>query len=125
MGGAYYWPVEIADATYEAIRLATALGIVVVEAGCNGGYDLDAYTNLSGKRIFDRTSAGFRDSGAIMVGAGSSASPHTRLGFSNHGNRVECYARGAKTSIRRTRTTPVPTTQLIRRASAEHRAHRR
>jgi subtilisin family serine protease len=67
---------------------------VVVEAGCNGRYDLDAYTNLSGKRIFDRTSAGFRDSGAIMVGAGSSASPHTRLGFSNHGNRVDCYAWG-------------------------------
>jgi len=95
VGGAYYWPVEIVDATYDAIRLTTALGIVVIEAGCNGGYDLDAYTNLSGKRIFDRTSpADFRDSGAIMVGAGSSASPHTRLGFSNHGNRIDCYAWG-------------------------------
>jgi hypothetical protein len=29
-----------------------------------------------------------------MVGAGSSASPHTRLGFSNHGNRIDCYAWG-------------------------------
>jgi serine protease len=90
----YFWPVEIADATYDAIRLATALGIVVVEAGCNGGYDLDAYTNLSGKKIFDRTSADFRDSGAIMVGAGSSAAPHSRLSFSNHGNRIDCYGWG-------------------------------
>jgi serine protease len=94
VGGMYLWPVEIADATYDAIRLATALGIVVVEAGCNGGYDLDAYTNLSGKKIFDRTSADFRDSGAIMVGAGSSAAPHSRLSFSNHGNRIDCYGWG-------------------------------
>jgi hypothetical protein len=58
------WPVEIADATYEAIRLATALGIVVVEAACNGSNDLDLYTNALGKRIFDRDSTDFRDSGA-------------------------------------------------------------
>ena len=90
----YYWPVEIADATYEAIRLATALGIVVIEAGCNGSYDLDAYVDPSGKKIFDRASNDFRDSGAIMVGAGSSAAPHARLGFSNYGSRVDCYAWG-------------------------------
>ena len=66
VGGMYYWPVEIADATYEAIRVATALGITVVQAGCNGGYDLDAYTNLAGKKIFDRSSADFRESGAVM-----------------------------------------------------------
>lgn len=94
VGGQYYWPVEIADANYDAIRLGSALGIVIVEAGCNGGYDLDAYTNLGGDRIFDRTSADFRDSGAIMVGAASSASPHVRLGFSNFGTRVDCYAWG-------------------------------
>lgn len=94
VGGQYYWPVEIADASYEAIRLGTALGITVVEAACNGGYDLDAYTNLSGRRIFDRTSPDFRDSGAVMVGAGSAAAPHSRLGFSNHGNRVDCYGWG-------------------------------
>ncbi len=59
-GGLYYWPVEVADANYDAIRLATALGIVVVEAGCNGGYDLDAYVNLGGQAIFQRGAAGFR-----------------------------------------------------------------
>jgi subtilase family protein len=94
VGGAYLWPVEIVDGTFDAIRLATALGVVVVEAGCNGGYDLDAYTNAAGRRIFDRSSADFRDSGAIMVGAGSSASPHTRLSFSNYGSRIDCYAWG-------------------------------
>lgn len=95
VGGLYYWPVEIADATYEAIRLATALGITVVQAACNGGgYDLDTYVNLSGKQIFNRSSKDFRDSGAIMVGAGSSVAPHTRLSFSNHGSRVDAYAWG-------------------------------
>jgi len=68
VGGMYYWPVEIADANYEAIRVATALGITVVEAGCNGGYDLDAYTNLAGKHIFDRSKPDeYRESGAVMV----------------------------------------------------------
>jgi serine protease len=105
VGGQYYWPVEIADATYDAIRLATALGIVVVEAGCNGSYDLDAYTNLSGKKIFDRTSADFRDSGAIMVGAGSSASPHARLSFSNYGNRIDCYGWGENIDTTTTNST--------------------
>ena len=35
-GANSWWPVEVADATYDAILLATALGIVVVEAGGNG-----------------------------------------------------------------------------------------
>jgi serine protease len=94
VSGQGLWPVEIADATYEAIRLATALGIVVIEAGSNGSNDLDAYTNASGKQIFNRGSVDFRDSGAIIVGAGSSAAPHTRLFFSNYGSRIDCYAWG-------------------------------
>lgn len=94
VSGDYYWPVEVADANYEAIRLATALGIVVVEAGCNGSYDLDAYTNLAGEQIFNRASADFRDSGAVMVGAAVSALPHGRSGFSNFGSRIDCYAWG-------------------------------
>ncbi|KAL2130162.1 hypothetical protein VTI74DRAFT_6817 [Chaetomium olivicolor] len=92
VGGAYYWPVEIADATYEAIRVATALGITVVQAGCNGGYDLDAYTNLAGKHIFNRSSADYRESGAIMVGGANSMVPHTRWYGSNYGSRMDVYA---------------------------------
>ena len=88
------WPAEILEANYEAIRLATAAGIVVVEAAGNGSHDLDRYVNPSGKKIFNRNSPDFLDSGAIMVGAGSSVHPHTRLSFSNHGNRVDCHAWG-------------------------------
>ncbi|GAB1319995.1 Peptidase S8/S53 domain-containing protein [Madurella fahalii] len=94
VSGFYFWPVEVADANYEAIRIATDLGIVVVEAGCNGGYDLDAYVDLSGQSIFDRSSTGYRESGATMVGASSSSVPHTRLYFSNYGSRIDIYAWG-------------------------------
>lgn len=88
-----YLPVEIETAVFDAIRLATALGIVVVEAGGNGSIDLDTYTS-GGVQILNRTSPGFRDSGAIVVGAASSAAPHTRLGFSNFGSRIDCYGWG-------------------------------
>jgi len=89
-----YVPVEVEDAVYDAIRAATDDGIIVVEAGANGSVDLDAFTNGAGKRILNRAHADFRDSGAIMVGAASSAAPHTRLGFSNYGSRIDCFAWG-------------------------------
>ena len=53
-------PVEVEPATFEAIRLATALGIVVVEAAGNGALDLDADPDAIAGLI--------DDSGAIMVG---------------------------------------------------------
>jgi serine protease len=87
-------PVEAYDDTYEMIRLATALGIIVVEAGGNGGEDLDLVTNPGGDNFFDPGDPSFRDSGAIIVGAASAAAPHTRLGFSSHGGRVDCYGWG-------------------------------
>lgn len=87
-------PVEAFDDTYEAIRLATALGIIVVEAGGNGSEDLDLVTNFGGQNFFDPTDPSFRDSGAIIVGAASSAAPHTRMGFSSHGARIDCYGWG-------------------------------
>ncbi len=90
-GGTYDWPAEILKANYNAIRTATAKGIIVVEAGGNGGHDLDAYKNEKSEKIFDSS---FRDSWAIMVGAGSSKHPHTKLPKSNHGNRIDCYAWG-------------------------------
>ncbi len=87
-------PVEIRDDCFEAIRLATALGIIVVEAGGNGANDLDAFTNGGGLQILNPASADFRDSGAIIVGAASSAAPHTRRASSSFGARVDCYAWG-------------------------------
>jgi serine protease len=95
-----YWPVEAEQAIFDSIRLATALGIVVVEAAGNGhettgGEDL-ADCVESGKHILDRDPGNpdFRDSGAIMVGAASSLLPHARVQFSNYGARVDCYAWG-------------------------------
>ena len=86
-------PIEVLDDVFEAIRLATALGIVVVEAAGNGANDLDSITS-GGVQVLNPASANFRDSGAIIVGAASSAVPHTRMGFSSFGARVDCYAWG-------------------------------
>jgi serine protease len=87
-------PVEIEPAVFDVIRLATALGIVVVQAGGNGGVDLDTVVNPAAQQIFNRASADFQDSGAIIVGAASSAAPHARLGFSCFGSRIDCYGWG-------------------------------
>lgn len=94
VGSSSYLPVEVETAAFDAIRHATDEGIVVVEAAGNGANDLDNYMDGAGKNILDRGSADFQDSGAIMVGAASSAAPHTRLGFSNFGSRIDCYGWG-------------------------------
>ena len=96
-------PCEVLDGDFDAIRLATALGIVVVEAGGNGTnngftppFDLDAYIDPMGKKVLfrDPANADFRDSGAIIVSASSSAAPHTRMAWAPHGKRIDCYAWG-------------------------------
>ncbi len=95
-----YKPTEIDDADFDAIRLAVAHGIIVVEAAGNGNSDLDAYTNGAGDRILNRTHADFRESGAIMVGSAVSTVPHDRyvscgVGCgSNYGTRIDCYGWG-------------------------------
>ncbi len=96
-------PIEAYDAEYEAIRLATALGIIVVEAGGNGTdngstppLDMDTYTTEDGLAILNRDpdNPDFRDSGAIIVSAATAAAPHTRLAYGPHGRRIDCYAWG-------------------------------
>jgi len=93
------WPAEIHDATFQAIRLATALGITVIEAAGNGdmyslsGNDLDFFL-LNKKRVFNPTSRFFKDSGAIIVAAASMDVPHKRISYSNYGKRINCYAWG-------------------------------
>jgi len=95
------WPVEIHKATYEVIRLATALGIIVIETAGNGSINnngrsnnLNMYKDIEGKKSLNTASKDFKDSGAIIVGAASSTFPHARLNYSNYGNRVNCYAWG-------------------------------
>lgn len=87
-GSGAYGPVEWDLAIFDAISTATALGISVVEAGGNGAMDLDAPA-CEGR--FDRS---VRDSGAIIVGAGTPGS-RARLSFSTYGSRVDLQAWGA------------------------------
>jgi N-acetylmuramoyl-L-alanine amidase len=94
VGGSSFLPVEVELDVWAAIYVGCLLGRVIVEAGGNGSNDLDAYNDATFGRILRRGHADFRESGAIMVGAGSSAAPHTRLSFSNFGSRIDCYAWG-------------------------------
>ena len=97
-GGLRKMPTESDLSDLAAIQLATALGIIVIEAAGNGGNDLDSLSHNgsqnSGKNTFNRFSPDFIDSGAIMIAACSSSEPHMRLSFSNHGSRIDCYAWG-------------------------------
>ncbi len=87
-------PVEILDDRLDIIRLATARGIIVVEAAGNGNANLDTWTTPGGLLRLNRTSIDFMDSGAIMVGASVSTVPHERWWASNFGSRIDCFAWG-------------------------------
>ena len=86
--------VEWIQAYYDAIAAAVAAGIIVVEAAGNGGCDYD-----NGSYGFPFP-AGRPDSGAIIVGAGTTpggtAPIHSRLGFSSHGTRVDARGWGER-----------------------------
>lgn len=88
--GAVTLPVEVDPAVFEVILNATSRGVTVVEPAANAGYDLDSVV-LDGEAIFDRT---VRDSGAILVGAATADTTHSRLELSNYGSRVDCFAWG-------------------------------
>ncbi len=82
-------PMEYVQVNYDVIWTGVfSRGVVCVEAGANGSQDLDAAV-WSG--AFDRT---VRDSGAIMVGAGT---PTGRIAeyFSNYGSRMDVHAWGS------------------------------
>jgi serine protease len=95
-------PIEIYDRYFDVLRLATALGITVIEAGGNGGHDLDLPVSgdwgLTFRSVFNRNHADFRDSGAIMVGGSSKSVPHFRMEgtadntATNFGNRIDAYS---------------------------------
>ena len=95
-------PVEAELDTWAAIFVGVLSGIVIVEAGGNGNNDLDAYRDPGGGYILRRGHAQFRESGAIMVGAATSAAPHARAVWnaaagsgSNYGSRIDCFAWGS------------------------------
>ncbi len=82
-----YVPMEYYQECFDMIRLATASGIIVVEAGGNGGQDLDGpvYGNRFNPRV--------RNSQAILVGA-SGAGDRMTAGFSNSSARMDLHAWG-------------------------------
>jgi serine protease len=82
-------PMEYFAAEYDAIQAATAKGIVVVEAGGNGGQNLDDPL-FDGR--FDRAQ---RDSGAILVGA-SNPSDRSPACYTNYGSRLDVHAWGSE-----------------------------
>lgn len=84
----HYIAVEYWQASFDAIQNHTANGRIVYEAAGNGGMDLDnaVYAN--------RFQRWFRDSGAILCGAGV---PGTRANecFSNYGSRLDLQGWGS------------------------------
>ncbi len=80
-------PTEWNQADFDAILIATGLGIVTVEAAGNGGVNLDS-PSLGG--LFNLN---VRDSGAIIVGA-SLGGPLSRAGFSCYGSRIDANGWG-------------------------------
>jgi serine protease len=111
-------PIEVLDDVFQAIRLATALGIIVVAAAGNGGHDLDTYADQFGRRILNRkgVGTGLRDSGAIMVAAATATHPHSPLiapppapaaVITNFGSRIDCFGWGERiTTTDTTETSP-------------------
>ena len=110
--GDQYWPVELYPAEFDAIRAATASGIVVIEPAGNGVI-VDGQTGSAGVNLdstvsmpfpYDEEPAGaylnpnspdYRgDSGAIIVGASVSSLPHAKTVWSNYGTRVDVHAWG-------------------------------
>jgi hypothetical protein len=88
-----YVPMEYFQANFDAIQMATAKGITVVAAAGNGYEDLD-------DPIYeDRFDRNFRDSRAILVGAGAPPGgeygpDRSRLYFSNYGSRINLQGWG-------------------------------
>jgi serine protease len=82
-----YGPLEWDQSVFDALSIASAFGIIVVEAAGNGNINLDD------AKCDDKFNREVRDSYAIIVGAGSSTD-HSRLSFSSYGSRVDVQGWG-------------------------------
>jgi|GEM_PF-1023693 len=99
-------PVETDPRIFAAIELATKRGVIVVEPAGNGSANLDEFENHEGKKVLLRGSSEFKNSGAILVAAATSALPHQREAASNFGSRADCYAWGENITTIGSRTNP-------------------
>lgn len=102
----YRLPIEVQLADFEAIRLATAVGITVIAAGGNGPNDLSDVTDSNGNYVLRPGHTDYRDSGAILIGAATSQPPHEPVPTTNRGARVNCYAWGENVVTADTTTSP-------------------
>ncbi|MFP2900831.1 S8 family peptidase [Corallococcus sp. 4LFB] len=84
-----YIAMEYWQANFDAIRNATANGVIVVEAAGNGSANLDAAAYGG---LFNPAT---RDSGAIIVGA-STATTRVPMCWTNFGQRVNVHGWGEK-----------------------------
>jgi hypothetical protein len=93
-GTSDYGPLEWIQSVYDAIKVATTTGRIVVEAAGNGNVNLDG---ASCNNLFNRSN---RDSGAIIVGAGAAPTgtqtARSRLSFSSYGSRVDVQGWGER-----------------------------
>lgn len=86
-------PIEVHRIWWDLIRLATSIGVTVVEAAGNGGYDLD-------QGLGDAVDINTEDSGAILVASGTRVKGTWQAArTSNRGKRIDCFAPDAVTSI--------------------------
>jgi len=86
-------PMEWEPAVFDSIRMAVANGYIVVEAAGNGRENLDDTTYYA--NLFDPD---YRDSGAIIVGAGKPPSEFDARGpewFTNWGRRLNLQGWGS------------------------------
>lgn len=83
-------PMEWLQVNYDVIWTGCwSLDVVCIEAGANGSQDLD---DPSWGGVFDRNQ---RDSGAIMVGAGTPMQRQAEW-FTNYGSRMDVHAWGSE-----------------------------
>jgi hypothetical protein len=103
-------PVEIDSTVFDAIRLASALGIIVIEPGGDGD-NVNTFVNfdelqIGGQYILNPSSPQYQgDSGAIFVSAAHSAvaavsteNTHEIMPWAPKGERIDCYAWGENIS---------------------------
>lgn len=86
LGDELYGPAELDPILWSVVRSGTDSEVIVVAAAGNGNQNLD-----SAAYQFYRD---YGDSGAIIVGAGTSNSSHDKLDFSTFGDRVNVQAWG-------------------------------
>src|SRR5690554_900323 len=81
-----YVPAEYVNSIWDATKAATTAGIHIVAAAGNGDQNLDhsSYTSYINRG----------DSGALIIGAGSNTTVHSRLNFSTYGQRVDLQGWG-------------------------------